>query len=152
MVEKGDDVASGASKANNGDIHPGHAVKPGTLKAKLNVRGNRMYTQWAKDLGFELQRCGSLKVVTSEKLVPEIEKMYAVAVINGVDGARLVRGDEIAQIEPRLGEEMEKAGVKPVLGLWLPSFGLVEPYDVVVALAGERRGKWRSLPPQLHRG
>ncbi|WP_283124355.1 FAD-dependent oxidoreductase [Angelakisella massiliensis] len=135
VVEKGDDVASGASKANNGDIHPGHAVKPGTLKAKLNVRGNRMYTQWAKDLGFELQRCGSLKVVTSEKLVPEIEKMYAVAVINGVDGARLVRGDEIAQIEPRLGEEMEKAGVKPVLGLWLPSFGLVEPYDVVVALA-----------------
>lgn len=74
MVEKGDDVASGASKANNGDIHPGHAVKPGTLKAKLNVRGNRMYTQWAKDLGFELQRCGSLKVVTSEKLVPKLKR------------------------------------------------------------------------------
>lgn len=135
VVEKGDDVASGASKANNGDIHSGHAVKPGTLKAKLNVLGNRMYTQWANDLGFELQRCGILKVITNEKLMPEIEKLYTAAVVNGVDGVRLVRGEEIFQLEPKLKPEMEKAGVEPLVALWLPSFGIVEPYDVVVALA-----------------
>ena len=48
----------GASKANNGNIHPGHAVKKGTLKHKLNILGNRMYDEWAKDLQFEFQRNG----------------------------------------------------------------------------------------------
>ena len=47
VVEMSDDVCTGASKANNGNIHPGMAVKPGTLKAKLNVEGNRMYEKWA---------------------------------------------------------------------------------------------------------
>ncbi|MDR2480285.1 MAG: FAD-dependent oxidoreductase, partial [Treponema sp.] len=40
VVEQGDDVAAGATKANNGNIHPGHSVHPGTLKARLNVEGN----------------------------------------------------------------------------------------------------------------
>ena len=53
-MEMSDDVCTGASKATNGNIHAGHAVKPGTLKAKLNIEGNRMYTQWEKELNFEL--------------------------------------------------------------------------------------------------
>ena len=54
VVEMSDDVCTGASKANNGNIHPGHAAKPGTLKAKLNVQGNRMYDKWAEELNFRL--------------------------------------------------------------------------------------------------
>ena len=51
VVEKGEDVSVGTTKANNGNIHPGLSVKPGTLKAKLNVRGNDLYTKWAKEIG-----------------------------------------------------------------------------------------------------
>lgn len=132
VAEMSDDVATGATKANNGNIHPGHAAKPGSLKARLNVKGNRMYTRWAEELGFELQRCGSMGVITEEALRPALKAAYDVAVLNGVDGVELVDGARALEIEPRLAD----AGVtEPLEALWLPSMGLVEPYEVAVALA-----------------
>ncbi|MEG0853842.1 MAG: NAD(P)/FAD-dependent oxidoreductase [Angelakisella sp.] len=135
VVEMGDDVANAASKANNGDIHPGHAVKPGTLKAKLNVEGNAMYTKWAEELGFELQRCGTMKVITDMKDIGELESVLKVAQANGVPDVRIVYGEEIYEIEPKLKREMERQGKQAVAALWVPTMGIVEPYQVVVALA-----------------
>ena len=37
LIEKGDDVALGASRANSGIVHAGFDCKPNTLKAKFNV-------------------------------------------------------------------------------------------------------------------
>lgn len=135
VAEMGNDVANAASKANNGDIHAGHAVAPGTLKAKLNVKGNQMYTRWAEELNFHLDRCGSLRATTEEKLVPGIRQMYETALINGVDGARLVSQEEAVELDPKFGVELERLGKKAAAILWLPSMGAVEPYEVVVALA-----------------
>lgn len=131
VLEMSDDVCTGASKANNGNIHPGHAAKPGTLKAKLNVLGNRMYDRWAEELGFELDRCGSLGVVTDARLMPALELSYQAALTNGVDGAELVDGARAIELEPNLA----KRNIDIKGGIWLPSMGLVEPYEVVVALA-----------------
>ncbi|MEG1243373.1 MAG: NAD(P)/FAD-dependent oxidoreductase [Oscillospiraceae bacterium] len=133
VVEMSDDVATGATKANNGNIHPGYAVKPGTLKAKLNVEGNRMYTKWAEDLGFDLQRCGAMGFVTSNILKPALRVVYKKAVKNGVDGVELVNGKRACELEPGLNQNGLGKDVK--LALWLPSMGLVEPYQVAVALA-----------------
>jgi glycerol-3-phosphate dehydrogenase len=132
VVEKDDDVATGATKANNGNIHPGHSAAPGTLKAKLNVKGNRMYTRWAEELGFELQRCGAMGVVDDERLTPGIRQAYMAALANGVDGAEIVDGTRARELEPglnRLGD------MNIASALWLPSMGLVEPYAVALALA-----------------
>ena len=133
VVEMSDDVATGATKANNGNIHPGHAAKPGTLKAKLNVEGNRMYTKWAEDLGFELQRSGAMGFVTSHLLKPALRVAYNRAMKNGVDGVELVSGSRACQIEPGLVENGLCEHVKQAL--WMPSMGLVEPFQVAVALA-----------------
>lgn len=135
VVEMGDDVASAASKANNGDIHPGHAAKPGTLKAKLNVEGNRLYTKWAEELGFRLERCGSLRMVTEDSLVPAVQEAYETALKNGVDGARMVTQEEAISIDPKVKDELERLGKELKAALWLPTMGVVEPYEVVVALA-----------------
>ena len=43
VIDRGMDVAEGASKANSGIVHAGFDAKPGTLKAKLNVDGAKMY-------------------------------------------------------------------------------------------------------------
>ena len=37
LLEKENDVAAGASKANSGIIHGGYDPEPGTLKAKMNM-------------------------------------------------------------------------------------------------------------------
>ena len=39
VLEKDNDVACGASKANSGIVHGGFDPEPDTLKAKLNVEG-----------------------------------------------------------------------------------------------------------------
>ena len=39
LLEKENDVACGASKANSGIVHGGFDPEPGTLKAKLNAEG-----------------------------------------------------------------------------------------------------------------
>ena len=45
VIEKGDDVASGTSKANTGVIHTGLEAPPGSLMAELCVRGNELMGQ-----------------------------------------------------------------------------------------------------------
>ncbi|MDR0759332.1 MAG: FAD-dependent oxidoreductase [Treponema sp.] len=130
-VDKGDDVAVGATKANNGNIHPGHDVKPGTLKAKLNIRGNELYTQWARELGFDLQRCGLMGAVTDIKLRPLLEKAAEGARAMGVFNPQVLDGEQTKQIEPGFAEH----GIEPAAAIWLPSMGLVEPYKAAEALA-----------------
>ena len=39
LLEKENDVAIGASRANSGIIHGGYDPEPGTLKARLNAEG-----------------------------------------------------------------------------------------------------------------
>jgi glycerol-3-phosphate dehydrogenase len=62
LVEKGEDVSLGATKANSGIIHAGYDCAENTLKAKLNVEGNKMYMQEAKRLSEKILPCGSLVV------------------------------------------------------------------------------------------
>ena len=43
VIERGADVAEGATKANSGIVHAGYDAVPGTLKAKYNVLGAAMF-------------------------------------------------------------------------------------------------------------
>lgn len=131
VLEQNDDLCTGASKANNGNIHPGHAAKPGTLKARLNVEGNRMYDRWAEELGFVFQRNGLMYIAWEEEYISALEKRYETALANDVDGLRWIDGKEALAIEP----ELAKLDHEIIAGLWLPSLAHVEPYEVTVALA-----------------
>ena len=45
LIDGAADVAMGASRANSAIVHAGYDCPPGSLEAKLNVEGNRLYTQ-----------------------------------------------------------------------------------------------------------
>ena len=60
VLEAKSDVCEGTSKANSGIVHAGYDAVPGTLKAKLNVRGNEMMEELSKKLDFPFRRNGSL--------------------------------------------------------------------------------------------
>ena len=51
VLDRAFDVAEGASKANSGIVHAGFDAKPGTLKARLNVEGAKMYPAMCRELG-----------------------------------------------------------------------------------------------------
>ena len=65
VLEREEDVCCGTSKANSAIIHAGYDAEPGSLKAKLNLRGNQMMEQLSCDLDFPFRRNGSLVCPTA---------------------------------------------------------------------------------------
>ena len=51
VLDRGSDLAEGATKANSGIVHAGYDALPGTKKAMYNVRGSAMYAELCASLG-----------------------------------------------------------------------------------------------------
>ena len=79
-------------------IHPGNAVMPRTLKAKLHVEGNAMYSDWAEDLQFEFKRSGSFVLSYNNEIVtPRL--VWMLGRLNKVPGMRFISPDEFLEME-----------------------------------------------------
>jgi glycerol-3-phosphate dehydrogenase len=118
----------GSTKANTGIIHAGYDPLPGTLMARLNVRGNAMYDQLSADLGVRLNRDGTLVVAFSEAERAYLEKLLIQGRANSVPGLRIVGHDDLMLLEPNLSPDADSA-------LFAPTGGTVEPYEMTLALA-----------------
>ena len=64
VLEKEEDVCCGTSKANSAIVHAGYDAAEGSLKAKLNVRGNLMMEELSEKLDFPFKRNGSLVILS----------------------------------------------------------------------------------------
>jgi len=128
LVEKNSDLAEGTTKANNGMIHAGYDSKPGSLKAKMNVRGNALYTKWAEELKFKFERTGSFVAGFDDEDDEYLNMYLERGIKNGVPGIEILSAQEARKIEPNLHHSIKKV-------LWTPSAGYVEPYEVTLALA-----------------
>ena len=67
VLERDEDVCCGTSKANSAIVHAGYDAKPGSLMARMNVRGNQMMGDLCRDLDIPFDRVGSLLVCTHEE-------------------------------------------------------------------------------------
>ena len=128
VLEKEEDVCCGTSKANSAIVHAGYDAAPGSLMAKLNVRGNALMGDLAKDLDIPFRRIGSLVVCLSEEDMPGLQALYDRGQANGVPDLRIIYHDELLQMEPNLSEEAYAA-------LYAPTAGIVCPFGLNIALA-----------------
>lgn len=127
VIDKADDVASGTSKANSGIVHAGYDCKPGTLMAKLNVRGNELLYQLAEELDFPIKKNGSLIVCTIESERGKLDVLLDQANKNGVPDARIVERDELLKMEPNLTPNA-------VAALYVPTGGIICPFNLAIAM------------------
>ena len=128
VLEKEEDVCCGTSKANSAIVHAGYDAAPGSLMAKLNVRGNALMGDLAKELDIPFRRIGSLVVCLSEEDMPNLQALYDRGQANGVPDLRIIYHDELLQMEPNLSEETYAA-------LYAPTAGIVCPFGLNIALA-----------------
>lgn len=128
LIEKGEDVCSGTSKANSGIVHAGFDAKPGTMKARMNLLGSRMMPQLAQELDVRFRRNGSMVLCLSEDGLPALKELYERGVANGVEGLAILSGDEARQKEPNLSDSV-------VAALYAPTGGIVCPFELTIALA-----------------
>ena len=128
VLEKEEDVCCGTSKANSAIVHAGYDAAPGSLKAKLNVRGNEMMEQLSEDLDFPFQKTGSLVICLSGEEMPGLQELYDKGVANGVKGLKILDREEVLGMEPNITDDVYAA-------LYAPSSGIVCPFGMNIALA-----------------
>ena len=117
VLEQEEDVCCGTSKANSAIVHAGYDAVPGSLMAKLNVKGNEMMEQLAKDLDFPFRRSGSLVICLSEEDLPSLEALYERGGKNGVRGLQILSGEEVREIEQNITDQVCAAVYAPPAGI-----------------------------------
>ena len=138
VVEKANDVAMGATKANSAIVHAGFDAKEGSLKAKLNVRGSEMMADVARELGVKYINNGSLVIGFNDEDKKTIEELYARGVKNGVKRLSVITGNEARTIEPSLSE-------KVCCALYAPTGAIICPYELTIAAMGNAMDNGASL-------
>ncbi len=129
LLEKENDVAMGASKANSGIIHGGFDPEPGTLKAKLNARGVPLLYKAAEELHVPHKNNGSMVLAFSKEEDAVIDELYARGLKNGISGMDILTGAEARRLESNLSDQVTKA-------LLVTNAGIICPYALTIAAAG----------------
>lgn len=129
IIEKENDVAMGATKANSAIVHAGFDAVEGSLKAKLNVRGSELMPQVTQELGVKYQKNGSLVIGFTKEDRKVIESLLERGKKNGVKELRIVEKKELKVLEPNLSEEVQCA-------LYAPTGAIVCPYELAIAAIG----------------
>ncbi len=124
LLERESDVGNVTSNANSAIVHSGYDPVPGTLKAKLNVRGNQMFDDIARELDVHFNRCGSLTVATNEEQLRMLHDLENRSKENGVP-VRLISKEELFEMEPNISKEALGA-------LLAPTAGVIDPFNLVV--------------------
>ena len=127
ILEKEDDVATKASKANSGIVHGGYAAKYGTLKGQLCGKGNKMYKALEKELNFGYRKTGALVIGFNESDEKRITELYENGLKLGCDDLEIIKGEKLKEIEPYLNSEVKVA-------LYAKSVGVTSPYEFTIAL------------------
>ena len=128
VIEKGEDVCSGTSKANSAIVHAGYDCRPGTMMAKMNVRGNQMMGDLADQLDVPFRRNGSLVICTDEAESGGIRDLFERGLKNGVEGMRILDREELLEMEPNLTDRV-------VCALYAPTAGIICPFKLNIAMA-----------------
>lgn len=129
ILDKENDVAMGATRANSAIVHAGFDAKVGSLKAKLNVKGSEMMPQVAKELGVKYQNNGSLVIGFNEDDKKVIEELYERGNTNGVKNLKVVNKEELKALEPNISNNATCA-------LYAPTGSIICPYELTIAAVG----------------
>ncbi|MBR0327569.1 MAG: NAD(P)/FAD-dependent oxidoreductase [Clostridia bacterium] len=129
ILEKENDVAMGATKANSAIVHAGFDAKENSLKAKLNVAGSKMMENVCKELGVRYKNNGSLVIGFNDEDKAVLEELLVRGNANGVEGLKVLDKDGVKAVEPGLSDTVTCA-------LYAPTGAIVCPYDLAVSAIG----------------
>ena len=128
ILEKENDVACGATKANSAIIHAGYDPKPGTKMARLNVLGSKMMKELCRQLSVEYRQIGSLVLAFDDKDMERLKNLYIRGRKNGVEILRIITGEQVVEMEPNINPSVIGA-------LFAPSAAIINPWKLCVAMA-----------------
>jgi L-2-hydroxyglutarate oxidase LhgO len=127
VLEKETGIGRGVSSRNSEVIHSGLYYAPGSLKARLCVRGKDLLYELCAARGVGHRRCGKLTVATTGVEVAALEALADRAASNGVP-VELLDADAARALEPALA---------CVAALHSPSTGIVDSHALMRTLQAD---------------
>lgn len=127
LLEKANDVAMGATKANSAIVHGGYAEKHSALKGKLCYKGRIQYKRLNEELNFGFAETGSLVITTEDDTAP-LKSLMENGIKNGLGDLSIIGQQEIQKLEPVLSHNVKWA-------LYCKGAGVCSPYEMAIALA-----------------
>jgi len=100
VLEREAAIGSGVSSRNSEVIHAGLYYPPGSLKARLCLRGRELLYAYAQDRAVPHQRCGKLIVATTASQRDALPAFVQRAQACGVHDLRQLSGAEAANAHP----------------------------------------------------
>jgi glycerol-3-phosphate dehydrogenase len=127
LIEKGNDVSMGATKANSGIVHGGYAEDSNTLKGRLCYQGRTAFARLDRELGFGFRETGSL-LLSFDEDSEGLEKLYRNGIRNGLPDLEIISGERAREIEPNINATVMRA-------LYCRGAGVCSPYEMAIACA-----------------
>lgn len=124
IIDKENDAGNVTSMANSAIVHSGYDPVPGTLKAKLNVQGNKLFPKLCEDLDVHFEQIGSLTVALYDEQLKLLEELKERSAQNGVE-VKILSAEEVKKLEPNISPNVKGA-------LLAPSAGIVNPFTLTV--------------------
>jgi len=130
VVEAGNDVGTGTTKANTAILHTGFDAVPGTLEGRLVRRGAQLLAAYAGQAGIPVERTGALLVAWTQDQLGALGGIEDKSRRNGYAAIRPVRAAELYRREPHLGPGALGA-------LEIPDESIICPWTTPLAFATE---------------
>ncbi len=124
------------SSRNSEIVHAGLYYPTGSLKARSCVAGRHALYAYCKERNVPHKRLGKVVVATSAEEIPTLERIYGVAMANGVKDLTWLSAGEVKELEPE---------VFAVRGLLSPSTGIVDTHAFMSALRMDVEGSGGHL-------
>ena len=128
MADAEPHIGSGTSSRNSEVIHAGLYYPTGSLRERHCARSRRMLYEFCASHGVPHRKLGKLVVVGRDADIPMLEKLFAQATQNGVEGLRMLDGAEAIRMEPELA---------CVAAFHSPETGIIDSHRYMLALQGD---------------
>src|SRR5215470_2848047 len=95
LLERGEDILSGASKGNSAILHTGFDAPPGSLEVACMQEGYREYRAIRERLNLPLVETGALVVAWNEEQLQKLPGIVAQAHQNGVTAVTQISAEDL---------------------------------------------------------
>ncbi|XP_044128415.1 LOW QUALITY PROTEIN: L-2-hydroxyglutarate dehydrogenase, mitochondrial [Bufo gargarizans] len=136
ILEKEKEIASHQSGHNSGVIHSGIYYTPGSLKARLCVRGAALLYGYCDLKRIPYKQCGKLIVAVQHQEIPRLQALYERGLQNNVPGLRIISAKEIREKEPYC---------KGIMALDSPCTGIVDYRQIAQSYSNDFRDAGGSV-------
>lgn len=128
LVEQEPELAAGTTKANSAVLHAGFDAPEGSIKARMNVEGNKLYHDLKDELDLQIRWSGSFVVAMDDEQMAVLRDLLKRGQDNGVPGLEIWDGDAVRKSEPNVSKDIKGA-------LWAPTAGICWPFGLALAFA-----------------